>query len=71
MIDSSCLVKKDRWYRVEIVVDLLGDLVLTRTWGKQKSKGNGRSIKTIHSPDEVDKIREKALKRCKSLGYCS
>ena len=52
----------ERWYEVEVLYDLLGDLVSTRRWGAKKSDKYGKRTVLISSEEEGRQFIEKIEK---------
>lgn len=69
MVDVIFLKKQDRWYKIELGIDMFGEVVFNRSWGSLKSYGAGRSVKKILLNKKIEKVKDASLRRCHKLGY--
>jgi len=68
MLYASTWIKDNRWYRLEVGRDLLGDSVLVRSWGSRVRAG-AKSITATIAPMDALRAMQLAEARRERRGY--
>jgi len=65
---TSMWTKNNRWYRIDMGIDLLGDAIITRSWGSMTKHGGQSQMKIIASTVAMKEFH-RAESRRRSRGY--